>query len=142
MKRTDHVILDNLASGRVHVDAKKGIVYGVQGRALKPTLHNGYAAVGLRGRGGKWVKVYVHRLMWLAEHGEIPEGKTVTHTKPPDSDNRLKNLAIGRKQSRGFRPLSKAHVRRVRSYKRLTQRQIAERMGITQARVSQLRKAA
>lgn len=144
MRRTDQIILDNLRSGQIRVDTNKGVVYGIQGKPLKPSNHNGYCCVGLSHLGDdgrrKTAKVYVHRLIWIAKYGSIPEGKTVTHMQPPDSDNRLENLAIGRKRGYKVRFLKAREVRRIRSYKRLTQRQIARRMGISQGYVSIIRR--
>lgn len=144
MRRTDQIILENLRSGLIRVDVDKGIIYGIQKKPLKGTNHNGYLSVGLRHVDGngqrKTVKVYVHRVVWLAKYGVIPDGKTVTHVRPPDSDNRLNNLSIGRKCGYKIKFITPAQVRRIRSYKRLTQRQIADRLGISQGYVSMVRR--
>ena len=63
-------------------------------KILKPTInHKGYYQVGL------WKqsigKMYlVHRLVWIAFNGTIPEGLQVNHINEIKSDNRLSNLNL------------------------------------------------
>lgn len=63
-------------------------------RKLKPTLKNkGYAVVTLRNN-GKQLKARVHRLIWTAFHGDIPDGLEINHINEKRDDNRLENLEL------------------------------------------------
>lgn len=53
----------------------------------------GYLQVCLR-KDGKNHSLYVHRLVWEAFNGPIPEGMQVNHINEIKSDNRLRNLNL------------------------------------------------
>ena len=108
---------------------------GKTGRPRKPVLRNGYASIGACGK-----TLYIHRVVYLAQHGAIPDGKCITHLQPPDTDNRIANLAIGRKKSKSKPRMSMRLVKRIRAYKETTQREIAKRCEVTQALVSLIRR--
>ena len=63
-------------------------------RILKPFKEkDGYLHVELyKNRKGK--KFYVHRLVWEAFNGAIPEGMQVNHINEDKTDNRLENLNL------------------------------------------------
>ena len=68
--------------------------YGLKEKILKPRLNNkGYYKIGLRKQSIR--KFYlVHRLVWEAFNGQIPEGLQVNHINEIKSDNRLGNLNL------------------------------------------------
>lgn len=136
MRHTDRTILQNLKAKRIRVDFETGTVFGVKGQPLRPTLHNGYACVSLTDlEQHKTRKVYVHRVIWLAKHGGRRAGKSVTHLQPPDTDNRLANLAQGRRRPKQMRFLTKRQVANIRRSTRQTQVALAAKYGVTQAAI-------
>ncbi len=63
-------------------------------RILTPErIHNGYLRVGLS-RDNKLTGKLVHRLVWEAFNGPIPEGKEVNHIDEDKLNNRLENLNL------------------------------------------------
>lgn len=62
-------------------------------KILKPKLTRGYYEVGLFKNSIR--KMYlVHRLVWEAFNGHIPEGLQVNHINEVKTDNRLSNLNL------------------------------------------------
>ena len=57
------------------------------------TSNSGYMMVEIK-RGAKTKKYYVHRLLWEAFNGSIPEGMVINHINEIKTDNRLENLNI------------------------------------------------
>jgi hypothetical protein len=55
---------------------------------------NGYPALCVRDTSDRVVKVYVHRLVWMAFNGEIPYGMEVSHKNSVRIDSRLENLCL------------------------------------------------
>jgi hypothetical protein len=63
-------------------------------RTLVPRIDRyGYHAVGLY-RDGKRFYMRVHRLVWEAHVGPIPDGMTIDHLNEVKADNRLENLEV------------------------------------------------
>ncbi len=61
---------------------------------LKPSKNKyGYLVVGLS-KNGKTKTFYVHRLVWSAFNGPIPEGMQINHKSEVKTDNRLENLEL------------------------------------------------
>ena len=68
--------------------------YGLKEKFLKPKLtRNGYYLIKLY-KNSKARFYYVHRLVWEAFNGQIPEGLQVNHINEIKSDNRLSNLNL------------------------------------------------
>lgn len=66
----------------------------LKGRLLKNIkARNGYLHVGLS-KDGKTKQFLVHRLVYEAFNGEIPEGIQVNHINEIKTDNRLENLNL------------------------------------------------
>lgn len=65
----------------------------VKERILKPELRKEYYSVTLSKNGIKYQK-QVHRLVWEAFNGTIPEGMQVNHINEVKTDNRLSNLNL------------------------------------------------
>ena len=65
-----------------------------KGKILKQVdIGSGYLQVCLRNN-NKNHSLYVHRLVWEAFNGPIPEGMQVNHINEDKSDNRLENLNL------------------------------------------------
>ena len=63
-------------------------------KLLKQSLnHNGYLFVKLS-KNGKIKNYYVHRLVWIAFNGEIPEGMQINHKSEVKTENNLENLEL------------------------------------------------
>ena len=62
-------------------------------KILKTQKVNGYLHVCLW-KGGKYKNFFVHRLVYEAFHGIIPEGMQVNHINEDKTDNRLENLNL------------------------------------------------
>lgn len=76
------------------VDGKNGIKYFVKGMILKPRLSNiGYQQVFLRNNGNR-KNCYIHRLVWEAFNGKIPEGMEINHISENKQENKLSNLNL------------------------------------------------
>ena len=67
---------------------------------------NGYPALCVRDINDKVVKVYVHRLVWMAYKGDIPKGMEISHTNGVRIDSRLENLCIESHQSNMNNPVT------------------------------------
>ena len=66
----------------------------VEEKILKPLItRNGYYLTGLY-KNSIQKFYYVHRLVWIAFNGTIPEGLQVNHINEIKSDNRLSNLNL------------------------------------------------
>jgi len=77
-----------------------GKVYGIRGNVRKPSISKkGYHNITLYVSGGRLNKrcrsISVHRLVWDAFNGPIPEGLVIRHIDSNPSNNKLSNLAIG-----------------------------------------------
>ena len=68
--------------------------YGLKEKILKPRLNNkGYYEIGLRKQSIR--KFYcVHRLVWIAFNGQIPEGYEINHLDERPVNNALSNLSL------------------------------------------------
>ena len=72
---------------------KNGSSVTVKEKILKPQLVHGYYQIGLHKNSIQ--KFYlVHRFVWEAFNGQIPEGYEVNHINEVKTDNRLSNLNL------------------------------------------------
>lgn len=67
---------------------------------------NGYPALCVRDINDKVVKVYAHRLVWMAFKGAIPEGMEISHINSVRLDCRLENLIIESHKSNMNNPVT------------------------------------
>ena len=67
---------------------------------------NGYPALCVRDINDKVVKVYAHRLVWMAYKGDIPKGMEVSHINGVRLDSRLGNLTIESHQENMNNPVT------------------------------------
>lgn len=98
----DEYIAWNINEGRILVDAEQGKIYSTRGsggiklsepRELKGTNMNGYLVVKIC-NGDTKMCCRVHRIVWIASHGIIPDGYVVDHINNNKQDNRLCNLQL------------------------------------------------
>ena len=62
----------------------------------------GYKQIFTYNEGKKTGSYLVHRMVWEAFNGPVPEGYVVDHINRDNSDNRLENLRILTKQQNGL----------------------------------------
>ena len=67
---------------------------------------NGYPALCVRDASDRVVKVYAHRLVWMAFMGDIPIGMEVSHINSVRIDCRLDNLCIESHQDNMNNPIT------------------------------------
>lgn len=83
--------VETIAIGIWRVDPKTGLVYGVRGHPIGSFNRNGYLqAAKSPGLG----RPMLHRLVWEAVHGHIPEDKQINHINGIKTDNRIANLEL------------------------------------------------
>ena len=88
---------------RVHGDKK--ILMPV--KVLKQHVgKNGYPALCVRDVYDKVVKVYAHRLVWMAFKGAIPEGMEISHINSERLDCSLENLCLQSHQENMNNPIT------------------------------------
>lgn len=87
-------------------------------RILKPNQVKGYLLVDLCKDGkGKWFSV--HRLVWEAFNGPIPEGMQVNHINEDKTDNRLENLNLMTpKENSNWGTRNQRHAKKQKGIKR------------------------
>lgn len=64
-----------------------------RGKILKPRANRGYFNVPLY-KDGRMKNVYVHRAIWEAFNGPIPEGYEINHKDENRQNNNLENLEL------------------------------------------------
>lgn len=159
---TDEIAICAILNGDIRVDCESGIVWGNRGpggrklsspRQLGFTHPSGYKIVHLSANNEKKA-VRIHRLVWIAKHGVIPEGYIVDHINNDKEDNRISNLQLltsaenstkaasdGRYNMEPHTKLS-AEVRTTLYHEYVsgkgTYRELAERYGISKSRVGQI----
>ena len=122
----------------------------LQPRSLKPdTNKTGHKYIALGGRGAK--RQMIHRLVWEAFKGAIPEGTVIRHLDGNPSNNSLQNLSPGSQVDNahdcynyggrmGNGHLYREDVEEIRRLlaKGITQKTIAEKFGTTQQTISNI----
>lgn len=78
--------------GRFTVDPDRGLVYGPRGRPLGGPNRDGYLVT--RDKRYTPATEFIHRLVWAAVRGPIPDGMEVNHRNGIKADNRLANLEL------------------------------------------------
>lgn len=98
----DEYIAWNINEKHIIVDTEKGIIYATRGpggikldepKELIGSVVNGYRVVSIR-NGNTKMQCRVHRIVWIAEHGVIPDGYVIDHINNDKQDNRLCNLQL------------------------------------------------
>lgn len=98
----DEYIAYNICVGNIIVDTEQGKVFATRGpggvnlespRELKGTNIKGYLVVSIR-NGNTKMQCRIHRIVWIAANGIIPNGYVVDHINNNKSDNRICNLQL------------------------------------------------
>ena len=161
----DEYIAVNIATGQIVVDCESGEIYTTKGpggvrlkepKKLDGSNVNGYKVVSIR-NGQTKMQCRVHRIVWIARNGVIPNGCVVDHINNDKTDNRICNLQLltaeenshkawqdGRYLMGDDSPSTKLPVSRrkeiVELYKsgEYTMRQLANDFGISKSRIHQI----
>ena len=161
----DEYIAWNLAEGHIVVDTTAGKVYATRGpggvalkepRELCGSEVRGYLVVNIR-NGETKMQCHIHRIVWIAANGVIPEGYVVDHINNDKKDNRLTNLQLltpGENSTKARNDgLYKVHeeagqakitdevhdfIQYIYGATNLTCRQLADVFGISKSRVHQI----
>ena len=110
---------------------------------LSPSDCNGYKTATIC-LDGKTKTGYIHRFVWEAFNGKIPDGFEIDHIDGNPANNRLSNLRLLTREenaSRGKQQFTKKELdemRYLRNELGWYQTKIAERFGISQRSVSYL----
>ena len=98
----DEYVAWNINEKHIIVDTEKGIIYATRGpggikldkpKELTGSVVNGYRVVNIR-NGNTKMQCRVHRIVWIAEHGVIPDGYVIDHINNDKQDNRICNLQL------------------------------------------------
>lgn len=98
----DEYIAWNISEGNIIVDTEYGKVFATRGpggvkldepKELTGSILNGYRVVSIR-NGETKMQCRVHRIVWITEHGIIPDGYVIDHINNDKQDNRLCNLQL------------------------------------------------
>ena len=86
--------MGNVRSLDREITDRSGCVRILKGRVRKQVMtRGGYLMVGLcKECKGKWFKV--HRLVWMAFNGIIPDGMQINHIDEDKTNNKLENLNL------------------------------------------------
>jgi hypothetical protein len=94
----NELLLAVLKDTRFVINCKKGEILGPRGKTIGSIDGGRYKKITLNIKinGQKKVRtVAIHRLIWMAKHGSIPNGLYVCHRNDDKTDNRLRNLYLG-----------------------------------------------
>ena len=98
----DEYIAWNINEGNIVVDTEYGKVFATRGlggvkldepKELMGSVVNGYKVVSIR-NGKTKMQCRIHRIVWIAEHGIIPDGYVIDHINNDKQDNRRCNLQL------------------------------------------------
>ena len=113
---------------------------------IKPYLRkDGYLQM-LVAEDGKHNSEYIHRFIWQAFNGEIPDGLTIDHIDNNPANNRLDNLQLltntenPSKANQIFTKAQLDEIRYLRNDLRWTQKRIANKFDVHPATIHYLQK--
>ena len=161
----DEYIAWNLAEGNIIADVDAGKVFRTRGpggikldepKEMPGSNKNGYKVVSIK-NGDTKMQCRIHRIIWIAAHGIIPEGYVIDHINNDKTDNRLINLQILTAAENSIKArndgLYKVHeeagqskitdevhdlIQYIYGTTDLTCRQLAEIFGISKSRIGQI----
>lgn len=78
------------------IDIEQGTVYSIRRNKYLGSKHktNGYWCITLWDDNGIQCKWLLHRLIWYAVNGEIPEGMEINHIDENKDNNSINNLSL------------------------------------------------
>ena len=92
---SDALIVELIREGRLVVDPLHGYVYAPRSNTPRKPLgaltKKGYLRACIN-VGGRQHHFMVHRIVWVAAYGPVPEGHEIDHRSTVKTDNRLSNL--------------------------------------------------
>ena len=113
---------------------------------IRPGLvHDGYLVFNVA-ENGKHKSEYIHRFIWQAFNGPIPNGFEIDHIDNNPANNRLYNLRLltnVENASRGTQKFTQSQLDEIKYLRKelgWTQRNIAERFGVSQRTICYLEK--
>ena len=161
----DEYIAWNLAEGHIIADPETGKVFATRGpggipleepKELEGTMLNGYRVVSIR-NGAIKLQCRVHRIIWISQHGMIPEGYVVDHINNDKTDNRITNLQLLTSKDNSAKaaedgmyrigkdnpatkldPELKGEIAWLYDHSDLSQRKLAEIYGVSKSRINQI----
>lgn len=162
---TDEYIAWNIYEGNTLVDIENGKVYRTRGPGgikldepieMSGSNVKGYLCVNIR-NGKTKIQCKIHRIVWIAAHGIIPDGYVIDHINNDKQDNRISNLQMltpeensHKAKEDGLYPekeeasqakiTNEVHdlIQHVYKNEDVTIRELAERFGISKSRVHQI----
>ena len=161
----DEYIAWNISEGNIIVDAENGKVYRTRGpggieldepKEMTGSNVNGYLCVSIR-NGNTKMSCRMHRIVWIAVHGIIPDGYVIDHINNDKKDNRIKNLQMLTPEQNSHKakqdglyltgqdsPATKISdevhdlIQWIYGNSEITMRQLSETFGISKSRVHQI----
>lgn len=161
----DEYIAWNINEGNILVDTENGKVFRTRGQGglkldepkeMKGSEVNGYLCVNIR-NGDTKMLCRVHRIIWIASHGIIPNGYVIDHINNNKQDNRIENLQMltpnenSHKAKRDGLYLEKEEnpaavisnethdlIQYIYGNSEITMRELSEMFGISKSRVHQI----
>jgi hypothetical protein len=91
------ILIDGTITGAYA--SSDGYIIGVSGKKLNPrfigsNMKRRYHCVDLCVRGKQYKGKLVHRLVWVAHNGDIPDGLELNHKDGDKTNNKLDNLEL------------------------------------------------
>lgn len=98
MNANDAYFMELLQTGRIRVDTETGIVYSLlatgKPKPVGAKQSAGYLQMSAGPSRQERHYILLHRLVWLAVHGSIPDGQQINHKNGDKRDNRIENLEV------------------------------------------------
>ena len=95
---------------------------------------------------GKRKRTSIHRLIWEAFNGPIPDGLTIDHIDNDKTNNRLDNLQLltnAENNSKGHQIFTKSELEQIRYHReelRWTYKNIADKFGVHENTINKIQK--
>ena len=95
---------------------------------------------------GKRIRTSIHRLIWEAFNGPIPDGLTIDHIDNDKTNNRLDNLQLltnAENNSKGHQIFTKSELEQIRYHReelRWTYKNIADKFGVHENTINKIQK--
>lgn len=161
----DEYIAWNLNERNIIADVEQGKIFATRGpggislkkpKELSGAMVNGYKVVNIR-NGETKMQCRVHRIIWIARYGIIPDGYVIDHINNNKTDNRIYNLQLltpaenshkakkdglylSKENSANAKITNEVHdlIQYIYGNSEISIRQLAEVFGISKSRVHQI----